>query len=245
MENKIRLIDSIEIIPNQITVEKLIERKFLKISIDERPFKIPIIPDSLLIDSVKQYVNTNKLKLKSQTIQKQDPHIQINLNAIAKGWSVDKISQFFKSKKIYNYMIEIGGEIYVSGHNNESQLWKIGIRNPDLDGNFILNSIQITNKAIATSGIYLDYFSLNDIEYSHLINPQTGYPIKHDLISAVVIADDCATADGIATALMVKGSNEGLKWINTVENIECLLISKGLNGQFNIAKSNGFKYKLE
>ena len=142
-------------------------------------------------------------------------------------------------------MIEIGGEIYVSGYNNENQLWKIGIRNPDIDGNFILNSIQITNKAIATSGVYLDYFSIRNIEYSHLINPQTGYPIKHDLISAVVVADDCATADGIATALMVKGFNEGLEWINAVENIECMLITRELNGKYNIAKSNGFKYELK
>jgi len=208
-------------------------------------FKTPMVPDSLLIDSVKQYVNTNKLKLKNQSIQKIIPYIQINLNAIAKGYSVDKISQFFKSKEIYNYMIEIGGEIYVSGHNNENQLWKIGIHNPDLSGNFILNSIQITNKAIATSGVYLDYFSLNGIEYSHLINPQTGYPIKHDLVSAVVIAEDCATADGIATALMVKGFTAGLEWINALENIECILISKKINGQYHIAKSNGFNYELE
>ena len=204
-----------------------------------------MIPDSLAIDSVKQYVNTNKLKLKNQTIQKKEPYIQINLNAIAKGYSVDKISQFFKSKGLYNYMIEIGGEIYVSGYNNENQSWKIGIRNPDIDGNFILNSIQITNKAIATSGVYLDYFSLNGIEYSHLINPQTGYPIKHDLVSAVVIAEDCATADGIATALMVKGFTAGLEWINALENIECILISKKINGQYHIAKSNGFNYELE
>ena len=208
-------------------------------------FKIPIIPDSLVIDSVKQYVNSNKLLLGNQTIQKKDPYIQINLNAIAKGHSVDKISQFFKSKEINNYMIEIGGEIYVSGYNNENQVWEIGIRNPDLDGNFILNSIQITNKAVATSGVYLDYFSLSDIEYSHLINPQTGYPIKHDLVSAVIIADDCTTADGIATAVMIKGLNKGLEWINTVENIECLLIAKQKNGKFKIAKSNGFKYKFE
>ena len=142
-------------------------------------------------------------------------------------------------------MIEIGVEIYVSGYNNENQLWKIGIRNPDIDGNFIINSITITNKAIATSGVYLDYFSLNGIEYSHLINPQTGYPINHDLVSAVVVAEDCATADAIATALMVKGFTKGLEWINTIENIECLLISKKSNGQYNIAQSDGFKYQLE
>ena len=208
-------------------------------------FITPVIPDSLVIDSVKQYVNSNKLHLSKQTIQKKDPNIQINLNAIAKGWSVDKISQFFKSINIYNYMIELGGEIYVSGYNNENQYWKIGIRNPDLDGNFILNSIQITNKAIATSGIYLNYFFLNNVEYSHLINPQTGYPIKHDLVSAIVIADDCTTADAIATAVMIKGYSEGLKWINTIENIECMLISKKFNGKHKIAKSNGFIYELK
>ena len=202
------------------------------------------IPDSLVVDSIKQYVDSNKLKLNNNTIQKKDPNIQINLNAIAKGWAVDKISQFLKSVEIYNHMVEIGGEIYVSGYNQDQKPWNIGIRNPDLNGNFILNTIEISNKAVANSGVYLNYFSLNNSNYSHLINPQSGYPIKHDLVSAIVIANDCTTADAFSTALMIKGFDNGLIWINTILNVECLLISKQLNGKYIIAKSNGFHYEL-
>mgnify|MGYP002832737379 CR=1 FL=1 len=85
---------------------------------------------------------------------------------------------------------------------------------------------------------------MNNINYTHLINPQSGYTIKHDLISAIVIANDCTTADAFSTALMIKGFDNGLIWINTILNVECLLISKQLNGKYIIAKSNGFHYEL-
>ena len=95
---------------------------------------------------------------------------------------------------------------------------------------------------MATSGSYNNYFTLGDSNYSHIINPKIGYPIKHDLVSATVVADDCATADAIATAVMVKGFNLGLEWINSLPDIECLLVKENDSGNYITGKSNGFNY---
>jgi len=207
-------------------------------------FKTPLIPKEFIIDSIKQYVGLDKLILKKSTIQKQNPNIQIDLNSIAKGWTVDRISQLFKSLKLSNYMIEIGGEIYISGHSQDKELWTIGIRNPNADIDNVLYVINLTDKAIATSGTYQNFYYIDGNKYSHIINPKTGYPLKTDLVSAIIIADNCMIADAIATAVMLKGFNNGLHWINTLRDIECLLITKLQDGELKKGKSKGFIYEL-
>ena len=202
------------------------------------------IPDSALIDSVTKHIGSNKLLLKHQSIQKLDSHLKIDLNGIAKGWGVDQISRLLELEELYNYMIEIGGEIKVKGYNHNNHPWNIGIRNPDLNGKVILDTLYITDKAIATSGTYQNYFSYNGTNYSHLINPKTGYPIIHELVSAIIIGNNCTTADAIATSVMVKGFDNGLKWINTLNNVECMLIKKLPNGKLEYGKSNGFTFNF-
>ena len=91
-------------------------------------------------------------------------------------------------------------------------------------------------------GTYNNYFTFENTDYSHIINPKTGYPIKHDLVSATVVAKDCATADAIATAVMVKGFNRGVEWINSLPDIECLLIKVDNSGNYITGKSSGFNY---
>ena len=96
--------------------------------------------------------------------------------------------------------------------------------------------------AVATSGSYNNYFTIDSTNYSHIIDPKIGFPIKHDLVSATVVANDCATADAIATAVMVKGFNLGLEWINTLPGIECLLVKENVLGSYIVGKSSGFNY---
>ena len=95
---------------------------------------------------------------------------------------------------------------------------------------------------MATSGSYNNYFTLENIDYSHILDPKTGYPIQHDLVSATIVAQDCATADAIATAVMVKGFDGGLRWINNLSNVECLLVKKPDTGEYLTGKSSGFNY---
>jgi thiamine biosynthesis lipoprotein len=154
---------------------------------------------------------------------------------------VDKLVKYLHQKGFNNFMVEIGGEIVVSGLNKDNQLWKIGILNPDGLHSDLYSTIEVSNKAVATSGIYQNYFTLEGIDYSHLINPITGFPVNHDLISATIVADDCATADAVATAVMVKGFERGLKWINSLTGIECFLI-KEVDGGYYTGYSDGFNY---
>jgi len=199
-------------------------------------------PNSLLIDSLMMHIGSDMLSIENTFIYKKDKKIKIDLSAIAKGWGVDQIGKLLKSYDIIDFLIEIGGEILVSGMNDKGSKWEIGINTPSDENTDLFSIISISNSAIATSGIYHNYFELNGKKYSHIINPHNGYPIEHDLVSATIIADECSFADAIATSVMVKGYKDGIQWINSLKNVEGLLISKNENGSFISVKSNGFNY---
>ena len=205
-------------------------------------FKTSQIPDSSKIKETILKVGSEKLIVKNGNLQKTNRQLQIDLSAIAKGWGVDKLAEYLLQKGFNNFMVEIGGEIVVSGLNKDNQPWKIGILHPDGLHSELYSKIEVSNKAVATSGIYQNYFTWEGNVYSHLINPITGYPIQHDLVSATIVAQDCATADAIATAVMVKGFDEGLRWINNLPNVECLLVKKSDTGEYFTGKSSGFNY---
>ena len=169
-------------------------------------------------------------------------HIKIDLNAIAKGWGVDKISEFIHKRGFNRYMVEIGGEISVSGKNKYNKNWGIGIPIPEYLQSELYTIINLSNLSVATSGSYNNFFNFEDVNYSHIIDPESGYPIKHDLVSATVVTKSCAFADAIATTVMVMGFNEGLNWVRTLPDVECLLIGRGEDGNYTTVKSEGFNY---
>ena len=205
-------------------------------------YNLSKIPDSSKINSLMKHVGSDKIKLNELNFKKTDPNLQIDLSGIAKGWGVDRIGKYLYSKGIDNIMIEIGGEILLSGQNEKNENWEIGIVTPYVTNLEIYKSIKLTNQAIATSGTYNEYFTLNNINYSHIIDPNSGYPVKHELVSATIIAETCATADAVATAVIVKGINNGVAWVNELESVECFLIGKNENGDYYNVKSNGFNY---
>ncbi|MDR2652787.1 MAG: FAD:protein FMN transferase [Prevotellaceae bacterium] len=162
-----------------------------------------------LIDSLKQFTGMEKINIVDGKIIKSDTRLNINANALAKGYAVDVVADFLLSKQIENFLIEIGGEIVVRGKNKNNENWKIGIDKP-YDGNFnagetLMHTIELTDKAIATSGNYRQFYIEDGRKYAHTIDPLTGYPVQHSLLSATVIADDCMSADAVATSLMVMG----------------------------------------
>tara|TARA_B100000945_G_scaffold269346_1_gene230192 strand:+ start:158 stop:1075 length:918 start_codon:yes stop_codon:yes gene_type:complete len=199
------------------------------------------IPSSAKIDSVLSYTGTQFIKIDNKLISKLNSSTQLDLSAIAKGKTVDIINKYLNSLNLDNFYIDIGGEIYVSGFNKNNEKWEIGIRSPNENSINLFSKIFVSNKAIATSGTYLNYFVINDHKYSHIINPKSGMPIKHDLVSVTIIADKCYLADAIATATMVKGAIEGLAWINSLDGVEGLLIYKDDKGGLLANESNGFK----
>ncbi|MCH7859882.1 MAG: FAD:protein FMN transferase [Candidatus Marinimicrobia bacterium] len=163
--------------------------------------------DSAMIDSILNYVNYKLVRLENHKIAKDKPGVMLDFNAIAQGYTVDVLADFLESKGIDNYLIELGGELKARGKNQDEKWWKIGIDKPveNINEREIEAVIELKNKALATSGSYRKFYVKDGIKYSHTIDPKTGYPVNHSLLSATVLANDCMTADAYATAFMVIG----------------------------------------
>ncbi|MBO7417105.1 MAG: FAD:protein FMN transferase [Bacteroidaceae bacterium] len=161
------------------------------------------------IDSLRKIIGYRKISEDNGLITKESKDVMLDCSAIAKGFGSDMVASMFRSMGINNFMIEIGGEIVLSGRNREGKRWRIGINRPDDDslstGNQLQTIISATNIAIATSGNYRNFYVKNGRKYAHTIDPHTCMPVSHSLLSATVFAKDCATADAIATSMMVMG----------------------------------------
>ena len=172
-------------------------------------FKNGMSPTKEVIDSIKGIVGFEKVNYKDGKVLKQDPRITLDCSAIAKGYGCDMVARLFRQKDIKNFMIEIGGEVVTSGISEKRIPWKIGVTKPtddSLNTNQELQTVlNITDMAMATSGNYRNFYYKNGKKYAHTINPKTGYPVQHNILSATVLAPNCATADAYATSFMVLG----------------------------------------
>ena len=195
-------------------------------------------PHENLIELTKKYVSYKNLSLDDKNnLFKQSANTFIDLSSLVKGYAVDVLSDYLYSLEIDDFMVDIGGELKCRGQNNRSD-WIIGIINPT--NNEIFVKTKINDQSIATSGTYNNFSTYDGVEYSHIINPKTGYPIVNPILSSTVIADKCIDADALATMLMVLSPHEGLKIINSINNVECLIIIEDDDGITRIT-SNGFK----
>ena len=172
-------------------------------------FKGGAMPSRHQVDSLKALVGYHKVSLTNGRVSKTDPRIMLDCSSIAKGYGCDVVAKFLSAKGIDNYMVEIGGEIVTRGISEKRLPWKIGVTKPTDDSLNVNQEIQtiinVTDKAMATSGNYRNSYYKNGRKYAHTIAPSTGYPVQHNILSSTVIADDCATADAYATAFMVMG----------------------------------------
>ena len=197
------------------------------------------------IDSILSFVGFEKVALENGKIVKQDPRVILDCSAIAKGYGSDAVARLFDRKGIRNYMIEIGGEIVVKGLSPKEQKWKVGINKPIDDSLNVNNEIQtilnVTDLGIATSGNYRNFYYKDGKKYAHTIDPRTGYPVQHNILSATVIAEDCMTADALATAFMVMGLEEASAFANAHPAIDAYFIYSDENGKFQTFFTDGMK----
>jgi thiamine biosynthesis lipoprotein len=193
--------------------------------------EVPGVKDLLEAKSKTGY-KFIEVRVDSPSVKKNKSEIYLDMSAIAKGYAVDKVAELLSSKKIINYMVEIGGEVRTEGKNNKNESWKIGIETPDSPTN-IQNVISISDYAVATSGDYNNYFEDNGIRYSHTIDPRTGMPITHKLASVTVIHSNCTLADAYATAINVMGPTAGYDFA-LKENLIIYMI---------VREESGFKEK--
>lgn len=162
------------------------------------------------IDSVKAFVGYQKINLLNHKIIKEDPRVQLNFNALAKGYAVDRVADFLQSKGYKHCLVEIGGEVVARGSKN-GKPWHVGIQVPTQTADGVIESNEsfpLTNQAVATSGNYRNFFEAQGVRYTHILNPSTGKPEQSQLLSVTVMAPDCCTADAYATAFMVLGKEK-------------------------------------
>jgi thiamine biosynthesis lipoprotein len=200
------------------------------------------------IHKLLPYIGYKKIRLENNKLLKESPEILIDANALAQGLSADVISQLLQNNGCEHYMIEIGGEIVCKGMNPKGKKWRIGIDKP-IDGstrmqNTLQAVVSITNMAITTSGNYRKFYIKDGKKYAHTIDPKTGTPVQHNLLSATVIAPSCVMADAYATAFMVLGVEKSLKICESIQGMDCYLISVNKDGNYQISQTKGFKKYL-
>ncbi len=209
-----------------------------------------IVFDSTTIQLVQnKWIDTDELS--ANELCKVDARLKLDFNAIAQGFSVDLIGLFLKSWGVENYMVELGGEVKCRGVNAYGNLWKIGIDRPS-DGasvaNRVLNAaVLVDNKGLATSGNYRKFYELNGIKYAHTIDPRTGMPVSHSLLSTTVVSDKASVSDAYATAFMVLGVEETKLFLEKHEelDLDVYLIYANANGEFITWMNSGMKAIIE
>ena len=183
---------------------------------------------SQTIDSLRAFVGFNKVQLIDHHIIKSDPRIQIDGGAVAKGQACDLIASLLRSQGCENYLVDIGGEVVAHGLNAKGEPWHVGITKPNLNNEGAQDELQdilaVTDICMATSGNYRNYYYEGTERRSHTIDPRTGYPVQHSVLSATVVSSSCMRADALATACMVLGAEQAIDMINRAEDAACYLI---------------------
>lgn len=201
-----------------------------------------------LIDSLLMFTGYQKVRFKDGTIMKDDRAIMLDMSAIAKGYTCDLIAGFLKANGCKNYMVEIGGEVVAKGVNAKNRIWSIGISKPDETGLLALQEIQaivkLPDRSLATSGNYRNFYEVDGKKYAHTIDPKTGFPVQHNLLSATVLADDCMTADALATAFMVLGLEKSVELSDKIPGIAVYFIYSDESGFNKIYMSENFRDNL-
>lgn len=203
------------------------------------------LPDSVLIAELLKHIDYQKIWLRGDSIVKSDTNIELDFNAIAQGYSADLVASFLRKKGISSYLVDIGGEVVAGDMKPDGSLWRVGIEKPSDSASSereIETVVEIANKAIATSGTYRKYRLENGRRYSHTIDPQTGFPVNHSLLSVSVVANDGITADAYATAFMVMGAEKAWRFIrdNKDLGLEAYFILDDNKSNFRIIQTPGF-----
>ena len=184
--------------------------------------------DAHTIDSLRAFVGFDKVQLVDHHVIKADPRVMLDAGAVAKGQACDMIAEVLRSQGCENYLVDIGGEVVAHGVNDKGLPWRIGITKPNLNNEGAQSELQeilaVSDICMATSGNYRNYYYEGDERRSHTIDPRTGWPVQHSVLSATVVSSTCMRADALATACMVLGADEALAMIERAGDASCYLI---------------------
>jgi thiamine biosynthesis lipoprotein len=212
-------------------------------------FKSGTSPDNHAIDSLKAIIGYKRVRLTPDGfVEKDDPRIMLDCSAIAKGYGADRVAKLMERLGIANYMVEIGGEVVTRGISAKRLPWRIGVTKPTDDSLSVDTELQtvlnITDCAMATSGNYRNFYYRGGRKYAHTIDPHTGHPVQHSLLSATVLADNCATADAYATAFMVMGMERAQQLLDRHQELMAYFIYAAPDGELRVWYSPTLKDKI-
>ncbi len=199
--------------------------------------------DSVIVDSLLLLVGHDKVQLEDGRVIKTNPATKFDFNAIAQGFSVDVVGDFLEGKGISRYLVDIGGEVKGKGKKPDGSLWKVGIEKPAehaRDARDLNAIVALENKSIATSGNYRKFFEYDGKRFSHMLDPKSGYPAMHNLLSVSIVADNTALADAYATACMVMGLEKALSFVQGKNDLEALFIYADEDGNYETIATEGF-----
>ena len=197
-----------------------------------------------LIDSLKQLVDYRKIHIEKGMVVKENLEMKLDFNAIAQGYTSDLIAAFLESRGINNYLVDTGGEIMARGSKPNGQPWIVGIEKPaeNWDSEQIVQTrIALRDKGLVTSGSTRKYVERNGKRYSHCINPKTGYPVEHSVLSATVLAENSVWADALASICMVMGMEKSLPLIESMDGVEAYYIFVNENDELETFATEGFQ----
>ncbi len=202
-----------------------------------------IPPDSATVKELLNLTGYRKVYIEQGKVVKNDPRMMLDFNAIAQGYTVDMLYECLRESGCTHILVEVGGEVRGSHGKPGGSPWSIGIEQPagnDTAPQILDRTISLSDRAIATSGSYRKYFIRNGVRYSHTIDPATGYPVSHSLLSVTVIAPECTRADALATAFMVMGTAKAMKYLEQHPGTEALFITADTGGHYHYFSTPGF-----
>lgn len=210
-------------------------------------FKNQQMPNNHQIDSLRRLVGMEHVSLAgakgSQYMRFQRPRMMLDFSAIAKGYGTDRVARLLMSHDVANFMVEIGGEVYAKGNSEKRLPWRIGVSkpvdDPDNDAQELETVLNVTNQAMATSGNYRNFYYKGGRKYAHTIDPKTGRPVQHSLLSATVLAPTCAEADAYATSFMVMGLDKARQVLERKKQLKAYFIYQNAQGELSVWKSEG------
>lgn len=187
-------------------------------------------PHERVLDSLRQFVGYQGIRLDGEQMIKSDPRMTLNFSSISKGYCADLVGEALLRQGAENYMVELGGEIAFRGLNPQGEPWRIGVNKPVEDRTGLYNELQVIialkrpSGGLATSGNYRNYRTVNGQKVAHTIDPRTARPIQTDVLSATIIAPTSMLADGLATACMTKTAKEVPNFLAQFDGVDYLII---------------------
>lgn len=225
--------DTFNVIKKALTYSKLTEGSFditvgPLVKLWSIGFPEARVPSETEIQTVLPLIDYNKVVLDedTQTVFLKDKKMLIDLGGIGKGYVADEIIHILKANEVESAIIDLGGNLFAYGQKYSKEPWKIGVQDPFNPRGSTIGHMLIENKSIVTSGIYERYLEQDGVKYHHILNPETGYPFDNDIAGVTIISDSSADGDAISTSVFSKGIEEGLAFIDTLDGIDAIFITK-------------------